>query len=42
TDDTMGAAFNDVEPEGELRQQAQAARAVLVEAVGAVDDQVMG
>ncbi|HXI57237.1 MAG TPA: elongation factor G, partial [Polyangia bacterium] len=42
TDDTMGAAFNDIEPQGDLREQAQAAREALVEAVGEVDDQVMG
>jgi elongation factor G len=41
TDDTMGAAFDDREPEGDLRDAALAARAALVEAVGEVDDEVM-
>src|SRR5258708_17372774 len=41
TEDTRGAAFTDDAPEGALREQAEAARAVLVEAVGEVDDEVM-
>ena len=41
TDDTMGTAFDDIQPEGALRALAVAAREALVEAVGEVDDEVM-